>query len=154
MTFCIGNPSRPNSVSPSRSSSSLLLEWKHFDVCYHNIHYKVSFSSEHGGGRAETLQVIEANITIEGLVPNTAYTVIIRAVSVTVESVPLQLSIITLSECLTYTHLLLYNYIMDSIYIIYTHASADTLYRHIHTIIIMFEYIYICIYPLIQSGRI
>ena len=68
-------PSPPYDILTARTTSSVSIQWQHHDVCFSNITFEIRILQD---GRY--LIGSHDNITIEGLVPNTTYTIVIGAV--------------------------------------------------------------------------
>ena len=79
-----------------RTSNSISIDWQPEDVCFIVVSYEVEVLQD---GRP-TILTNDTSITIEKLVPNTTYAIVIRVVSGTVKSRPVQVMVTTLSEYL------------------------------------------------------
>ena len=97
--YCITSsdvPLPPVNIEYMRTSNSISIDWQQEDVCFIVMSYEVEVLQD---GRP-TVLTNDTNITIEELVPNTAYVIVIRVVSGTVKSSPVQVIVTTLSEYL------------------------------------------------------
>ena len=89
-------PLPPVNIGYMRTSNSISIDWQQEDVCFIVVSYEVEVLQD---GRP-TVLTNDTSITIEELVPNTTYAIVIRVVSGTVKSRPDQVMVTTLSEYL------------------------------------------------------
>ena len=97
--YCITSvevPLPPVNIGYMRTSNSISIDWQQEDVCFIVVSYEVEVRQD----GCPTVWAIDTSISIEELVPNTTYAIIIRGVSGTVKSRPVQVMVTTLSEYL------------------------------------------------------
>ena len=102
-TTSVDVPLPPFNIGYMRTSNSISIDWQSEDVCYIVMSYEVEVLQD-----GHPIVWTYDTSTIEELVPNTTYTIVIRVVSGTVKSRSAQVIFTTLSEYLLQCLLLLY----------------------------------------------
>ena len=87
-------PLSVSNITYSKTNDSISPNWQHEDVCFDPITYEIKVQNDIK--TVSTLNTTNPKITIKELVPNTKYTIAIRAVYGILKSRPNEMMITTL----------------------------------------------------------